>query len=70
MTTKPDFFLQKPEPQIKQRLYNGRRIMVWEGRVKVESIAGWVENPQSNLRRRNISPKLVKGILLKTKSSH
>lgn len=58
MTTKPDFFLNKPEPQIKQRLYNGRRIMVWEGRVKVESIAGWVENPRIELEKKKYLSKI------------
>lgn len=58
MTTKPEFFLQKPEPQIKQRLYNGRRIMVWEGRVKVESIAGWVENPRIELEKKKYLSKI------------
>ena len=58
MTAKPEFFLQKPEPQIKQRLYNGRRIMVWEGRVKVESIAGWVENPRIELEKKKYLSKI------------
>ena len=58
MTVKPKFFLQKPEPQIKQRLYNGRRIMVWEGRVKVESIAGWVENPRIELEKKKYLSKI------------
>ena len=52
MTAKPTFFLQKPEPHIKQRLYNGRRIIVWEGRVKVESIMGWVDNPRIELEKK------------------
>lgn len=58
MTAKPDFFMQKPEPQIKQRLYNGRRILVWEGRVKVESIAGWVENPRIELEKKKYLSKI------------
>jgi len=58
MTAKPDFFMQKPEPQIKQRLYNGRKILVWEGRVKVESIAGWVENPRIELEKKKYLSKI------------
>lgn len=58
MTAPPSFFLPKPEPQIKQRLYNGRRIMVWEGIVKVESIAGWVENPRIELEKRKYLSKI------------
>jgi hypothetical protein len=58
MSKKPDFILQKPEPQIKQRLYNGRRIMVWEGRVKVELIAGWVENPRIELEKKKYLSKV------------
>lgn len=58
MTAKPSLFLQKPEPQIKQRLYNGRRIMVWEGCVKVDSIAGWVENPRIELEKKKYLSKI------------
>ena len=58
MTTKPSFFLTKPEPQIKQRLFNGRRIMVWEGRIKVESIQGWVENPRIELEKKKYLSKI------------
>jgi hypothetical protein len=58
MTAKPKILLQKPEPQIKQRLYNGRRIMVWEGRVKVESIAGWVDNPRIELEKKKYLSKI------------
>jgi hypothetical protein len=58
MTSKPSFFLQKPDPQIKQRLYNGRRIMVWEGRIKIESIIGWVENPRIELEKKKYLSKI------------
>lgn len=52
MTTQPAFLLDKPKPQIKQRLYNGRRINVWEGKVKVSSILGWVDNPRIELEKK------------------
>lgn len=52
MTTKPQFMLDKPEPQIKQRLYNGRKLNVWEGKVKVSSIIGWVDNPRIELEKK------------------
>ena len=58
MTAQPTFLSQKPAPQLKQRLYNGRRIMVWEGRVKVESIAGWVENPRIELEKKKYLSKI------------
>jgi hypothetical protein len=44
--------LDKPKPQIKQRLYNGRRLNVWEGKVKVSSIIGWVDNPRIELEKK------------------
>lgn len=58
MTTKPSFLLDKPTPQIKQRLYNGRRIVVWEGKVKVSSILGWVDNPRIDLERKKYLSKV------------
>jgi hypothetical protein len=56
--TKPSFLLDKPTPQIKQRLYNGRKIMVWEGKVKVPSIQGWVENPRIELAKKTFLEKV------------
>lgn len=58
MTTKPEFLLNKPQAQLKQRLYNGRRILVWEGRVKVDSIEGWVENPRIELEKKKYLSKI------------
>ena len=52
MTSKPAFFLGKPEPIMKQRLYNGRKLMVWEGKVKICDIEGWVENPRIELEKK------------------
>lgn len=52
MTTYPKFMLDKPQPQIKQRLYNGRRINVWDGKVKISSIIGWVDNPRIELEKK------------------
>jgi len=54
MTTQPSFLLEKPKPQIKNRLYNGRRIIVWEGKVKVTSIQGWVDNPRIELAKKKL----------------
>lgn len=52
MTIHPKFMLDKPQPQIKQRLYNGRKINVWDGKVKVSSITGWVDNPRIELEKK------------------
>lgn len=52
MTTHPQFMLDKPKPVIKQRLYNGRKINVWEGKVRVSSISGWVDNPRIELEKK------------------
>lgn len=54
MTNQPDFLLDKPKPVVKQRLYNGRRIVVWEGKVKVSSIQGWVDNPRIELAKKKL----------------
>ncbi|MBU0688439.1 MAG: hypothetical protein KJ850_08860 [Gammaproteobacteria bacterium] len=53
MTTQPQFMLDKPaKPLIRLRLYNGRKINVWEGRVKVTSILGWADNPRIELEKK------------------
>lgn len=58
MTTQPNFLLDKPKPVVKQRLYNGRRIVVWEGKVKVSSIQGWVDNPRIELEKKKFLSKV------------
>lgn len=58
MAEKPKFFIEKCKPIIKQRLYNGRKIMVWEGRVKVDAIQGWVDNPRIELAKKKLISKV------------
>lgn len=58
MTSKPLFLLDKPAPQIKQRLYNGRKLVVWEGKVKISAIQGWVDNPRIELAKRKLIQKV------------
>lgn len=54
MLTKPSFILDKPDPQMKLRLYNGRKLNVWEGKVKISSIKGWVDNPRIELEKKKV----------------
>ncbi|WP_373085439.1 ParB N-terminal domain-containing protein [Sneathiella sp.] len=58
MTSKPLFFKEKPEPIIKQRLYNGRKLVVWDGKVKISAIQGWVENPRIELAKKKLISKI------------
>lgn len=58
MTVKPSFLLDKPEPQIKQRLYNGRKLVVFEGKVKISSVQGWVDNPRIELTKKKLIQKV------------
>lgn len=51
---KPTFLLSKPEPIFRNRLYNGRRLQVWEGRARVSEIKGWAENPRIDLAKRSL----------------
>jgi len=51
---KPSFLLDKPEPIHRTRLYNGRRLQVWEGRAKISEIKGWAENPRIDLAKRSL----------------
>ena len=55
----PSFLLTSPEaPKIRQRLYNGRKLMVWEGKVKISSIEGWVNNPRIELAKKTMQEKI------------
>lgn len=54
MSKPPSFMLNKPSPVLKQRLYNGRRIPVYEGRVPVESITGWIDNPRIEIQKKRL----------------
>jgi len=56
--TYPHFLSSKPEPHIKQRLYNGRKLVVWEGKVKISSVHGWVENPRIELAKKKLASKV------------
>lgn len=42
----------------KHRLYNGRKLLVWEGKVKVKNIQGWVDNPRIELESKLLKNKL------------
>ncbi len=52
MSAKPLFLLDAPTPQIKHRLFKGRRIIVWEGKVKISAIDGWLDNPRIELAKK------------------
>jgi len=59
MTKPPVFLVTTPEePKIRQRLYNGRKLMVWDGKVKISSIQGWVDNPRIELARKTMQEKI------------
>ncbi|CCQ90384.1 hypothetical protein NITGR_280100 [Nitrospina gracilis 3/211] len=59
MTTRPSFLLENPEPpKIRQRLYNGRKLMVWDGKVNISSILGWVDNPRIELAKKTMQEKV------------
>jgi hypothetical protein len=58
MTNHPDFLSDKPAPHIKQRLYNGRKLVVWEGKVKISSVHGWIENPRIELAKKKLASKV------------
>lgn len=58
MSKPPAFLLSTPEPQIRQRLYNGRKLVVWDGKVKTSSVVGWVENPRIMLARKSMQDQI------------
>jgi hypothetical protein len=55
---KPLFLCGKPLPQLKQRLYNGRKMLMWEGKVKISDVKGWVDNPRIELGKKSLMEKL------------
>ena len=54
----PSFLAENPNPIIKQRLYNGQKLMVWEGKVKISVINGWVENPRIELAKKRLTSRI------------
>lgn len=40
------------EPQATTRLYNGRKIAVWQCRVDINLVSGWVNNPRIDVEKR------------------
>lgn len=59
MTIHPYFLLDNPDPpKIRQRLYNGRKLMVWDGKIKVSSVQGWVDNPRIELAKKTMQEKI------------
>jgi hypothetical protein len=58
MPKKPAFLLDKPEePKIRQRQYNGRKLMVWEGKIRIKDIEGWIDNPRIELAKKTFVEK-------------
>ena len=53
----PDFVESCPQPKPVQRLYHGKKIMVWECRVRIEKILGWVDNPRIDLEKKRFLDK-------------
>lgn len=60
MTTQPSFLVTTAteSPKVRQRLYNGRKLMVWDGKVKISSIQGWVDNPRIELARKTMQDRI------------
>lgn len=54
----PHFILNKPEPKSALRLYNGRKLMIFEGKIKISSIEGWIDNPRIALAKKNLQSEI------------
>ena len=53
-----DFIDPSSQPIIKQRLYNGRKLVVFECRVKISAIRGWVDNPRIDLAKKAMKEQI------------
>lgn len=60
---KSDFLLEKPEPRLTTRLYNGRRLQVWEGRARMSAIKGWADNPRIELAKKSLQQAVGSRVL-------
>ena len=40
------------EPKVTTRLYNGRKLSVWQCKVDINLISGWVDNPRIDVEKR------------------
>ena len=58
MSVEPSFIEKEPTAVIKQRLYNGRRIVVFECKVKIDKIMGWVDNPRIVLAKKTLKERI------------
>lgn len=47
----PPIMESNPTPRIVTRLYYGKNVQMWEGKVKTQKIEGWAENPRITLAR-------------------
>ncbi|HEX9980776.1 MAG TPA: hypothetical protein VGB50_09460 [Flavobacterium sp.] len=54
MINTPTFILPNPHPVVKQRLYNGRKLVVYEGKVRISDIKGWIDNPRIELTKKKL----------------
>ena len=54
----PAFMKKSPAPVSKQRLYNGRKLQIWEGKVKLSSISGWIDNPRIDIAKKLYQDKV------------
>ncbi len=54
----PSFLAKSPSPRLIQRLYHGRKIQVWEGRLKLDAIQGWVDNPRIDIAKKQLQDEV------------
>ena len=54
----PSFIDPSCKPTIKQRLYNGRKLVVFECKVKISAINGWVDNPRIDLAKKALKEQI------------
>lgn len=59
----PNFLQTKPEPRTIMRLYNGRKLQVWEGRALMSEVTGWAENPRIELAKKTLQQQVGARVL-------
>src|SRR4051812_43603966 len=50
-TQPPKWLAKEPKPKLIPQRFHDKTIVVWQGEVDINSIAGWIGNPRTELLR-------------------
>lgn len=56
--TIPSFIDSPDKATTKQRLYNGRKLMIYDCKVRISNIKGWIDNPRIELAKKAMQSEI------------